>query len=131
MGKTPLKLFIDECLSPHLVTRLNKAGYHAVHPRNYGRTGELDHEVLQRCLLEDLTIVTENAIDFRKLVGSTELHPGLIILPSVGRDRSWSLLEAAIECLKQQGNPANAIVNQVLDVARDGTITLSSLHKSD
>ena len=125
-----MKLFIDECLSPELVTRLNKAGYHAVHPRNYGRAGELDHEVLQHCLAEDLTIVTENAIDFRKLIGSTELHPGLIILPSVNRERSWTLLETAIEHLTQQGDPGNAIVNHVLEVARDGTMTQSPLHKS-
>lgn len=125
-----MRLFIDECLSPLLVARLNEAGYHAVHPRNYGRGGELDHEVLQRCLDEDLTIVTENAIDFRKLIGSTDLHPGLIILPSVSRNKSWMLLEAVIEHLKQQGDPANAMVNQVLEVARDGTMTQSPLHKS-
>lgn len=130
MGQARLRLFIDECLSPALVVRLNEAGYHAVHPRNYGRAGELDHEVLQRCLAEDLVIVTENAIDFRKLIGATELHPGLIILPSVSRERSWLLLEAAIARLKQQGDPGSAIVNQVLDVARDGVMTLSLLHKS-
>lgn len=125
-----MKLFIDECLSPELVIRLNEVGYHAVHPRNYGRAGELDHEVLERCLAEDLTIVTENAVDFRRLIGSTELHPGLIILPSVSRERSWALLQAAIKHLKQRGDPLNAMVNQVLEIARDGTVTLSSLHKS-
>ena len=130
MEQASLKLFIDECLSPDLVVQLNEAGYHAVHPRNYGRAGELDHEVLQRCLDEDLTIITENAIDFRKLVGTTELHPGLIILPSVGRERSWALLEAAIEHLKLLGEPGNVIVNRVLEVSRDGTMTLSPLHKS-
>lgn len=130
MEQASLKLFIDECLSPRLAIWLNEAGYHAIHPRNYGRAGELDHEVLERCLADDLTIVTANALDFRKLIGSTELHPGLIILPSVGRDRSWALLEAAIEHLKKQGDPGNVIVNQVLDVARDGTMTQVTLHKS-
>lgn len=74
--------------------------------------------------------MTENAIDFRKLIGSTELHPGLIILPSVGRERSWALLSAAIEHLKLHGEPGNVIVNQVLEVSRDGATTLSPLHKS-
>jgi hypothetical protein len=36
-------------------------------------------------------VVTENAEDFRKLAGSVELHPGLIVLPSVARNGSWRL----------------------------------------
>src|SRR5687767_12812385 len=104
----PVKLFVDECVSPELARRINAGGrYEAIHPRDYGRSGELDHEVLQRCLAEDRVIVTENAIDFRKLVGSEALHPGLIILPSVGRERSWALLEAAIAFIEASGRPAD------------------------
>ena len=84
-----MRLFIDECISPELARRLNEAGLHeAIHPRDYGRLGEPDHIVLRRCLDEDRTIVTQNARDFRKLIGKEAIHPGLIILPALGRERS-------------------------------------------
>ncbi|WP_425542510.1 DUF5615 family PIN-like protein [Sphingomonas oligophenolica] len=52
-----MKLFIDECLSPALARHLNQSGTHDVlHPRDYGRLGERDDEVLARCLAEDRMI---------------------------------------------------------------------------
>jgi hypothetical protein len=72
-----VKLFIDECLSPRLAARLNASGEHdAMHPRDNGRLGERDDQVLLLCLQESRTIVTENAVDFRKLVAAEEIHPG-------------------------------------------------------
>jgi predicted nuclease of predicted toxin-antitoxin system len=82
-----VRFFIDECLSPQLAIRLNNTGRHdAVHPLHVGRRGEPDHRVLAWCIAEDRITVTENARDFRHLIGKTELHPGLIILPSVDRE---------------------------------------------
>jgi len=116
-----VRLFVDECLSPALARHLNETGVHdAVHPRDYGRLGERDDEVLARCLAEDRAIVTENAIDFRKLVAREEVHPGLIVLPSVTRDESLRLLLGAIALLKTYGDPADVIVNQVLEVEPGG-----------
>lgn len=131
MGKGSLNLFIDECLSPTFVQRLAQAGHWAIHPRDYGRTGELDHEVLQRCLEQDLTIVTENAADFRKLIGKVELHPGLIILPNLDRESSWRLLESAIGFLAKCGDPAQVMVNHVLELDEDGECTLYELPEGD
>ena len=126
-----MNLFIDECLSPTLIQRLAEAGHWAVHPRDYGRTGELDHEVLQRCLEQDLTIVTENAVDFRKLIGKVELHPGLIILPNVDRESSWRLLESAMVFLAERGDPARLMVNHVLEVDESGDCTFYELPNGD
>ncbi|MGO4175847.1 DUF5615 family PIN-like protein [Bosea sp. TAF32] len=123
-----MKLFIDECLSPQLARRLNEEGRHdATHPRDKGRLGEPDHVVLARCLDEDRAIVTENAVDFRKLVARQELHPGLIILPSVSREQSFSLLVNGIAHLASQGGPSDVIVNHVLEIGKDGSFTLSPL----
>ena len=123
-----MKLFIDECLSPNLARWLNDTGEHeAVHPRDVGRLGEGDHTVLARCLEEDRTIVTENAGDFLKLIGSTELHPGLIILPSLTHDETLRLLQTAIAFLQQRGEPADVIVNHVLEVDQDGAVALYEL----
>lgn len=123
-----MKLFIDECLSPQLARSLNETGEHeAVHPRDRGRLGEPDHLVLARCVAEDRVIVTENAVDFRKLVAGEELHPGLIVLPSVGRDLSLRLLIDAINYLASEGDPSNIMVNHVLEVSETGAFTLSPL----
>ncbi len=123
-----VRLFIDECLSPVLAARLNATGLHdALHPRDYGRLGEPDHLVLRRCLLEGRTIVTQNARDFRKLLGATDLHPGLIVLPAVGRERSWSLLEAAISAIAAQGELDGVLINRVLEVTASGEMEFFDL----
>lgn len=123
-----MRLFIDECLSPQLARHLSETGEHdAIHPRDMGRLGDLDHIVLARCLAEDRVIVTENAVDFRKLVAREELHPGLILLPSVSRDLSLQLLIGAIAHLSSLGEPSDVIVNHVLEVSGTGNFILSPL----
>ena len=123
-----MKLFIDECLSPRLALWLNEAGEHdAVHPLHVGRRGLPDHAVLAWCLDEDRTIVTENARDFRKLVGRTELHPGLIVLPALSREETWRLLQVAIAFLIERGEPSDVMVNRVLEVDELGVMTLYDL----
>ena len=123
-----MRLFIDECLSPQLAIRLNNTGRHdAVHPLHVGRRGAPDHHVLAWCIEEDRIIVTQNARDFRRLIGRTELHPGLIILPSVDRERTWTLLQAALGFLESRGEPMSIIVNHVLEVRQTGELTLSPM----
>ncbi len=107
---------------------LNNTGQHdAVHPLHVGRRGAPDHSVLAWCIEEDRVIVTENARDFRRLIGKTELHPGLIILPSVDRKGTWVLLQAALEFLETRGEPTSIMVNRVLEVRETGELTLSSM----
>lgn len=89
--------------------------------------GEPDHVVLARCIAEDRTIVTENAIDFRKLVAREDLHPGLILLPSVAREMSRQLLLNAIAHLISLGLASDVIVNHVLEVSESGAFKLSPL----
>ena len=126
-----MKLFIDECLSPQLAIRLNATGLHdAVHPLHVGRRGEPDHRVLERCIREDRTIVTENGRDFRQLIGETDLHPGLIILPSIDREGTWTFLQAALVFIESRGNPADVMVNQVLELDATGALTLTALPSS-
>lgn len=123
-----MRLFIDECLSPQLAERLNQTGLHdAIHPRDYGRLGEPDHVVLQRCLTEDRAIVTQNACDFRKLVGAAALHPGLIILPAAGRERSTALLDLALAAIEARGDPAVVMINHVVEVAAGGKVEFHEL----
>lgn len=113
-----------------LARHLNLSGVHdALHPRDYGRTGERDDEVLARCIVEDRVIVTENALDFQKLVGREELHPGLIILPNVTRDASLALLRAGIAFLERLGRPQDVMVNHVLEIREGDRTDLYALAK--
>lgn len=123
-----MRLFLDECLSPQIALDLNAEGRHyVIHPRNNGGLGDLDHEVLERCLTEDLVIVTVNARDFRALAAREEIHPGMIMLPCAGRARAEALIRKAIAYLEMLGDPADVMVNRVLEIDRDGEIKMYDL----
>lgn len=108
-----MRLFLDECLSPRIAQALNAEGSHvAAHPRDFGGRGAPDHLVLARCIEEDLVVVTQNARDFRALVVTQDIHPGLIVL---------------IEFLSAGADPMDVMVNHVLEVSADGRMTLSTL----
>jgi len=122
-----LSFFIDECLSPRIAERLCEAGHDAVHPLHTGRRGERDDTVLRRCIDENRIIVTENAADFRALVGQEELHPGLIILPCASREETWRFLMTAIDFLSSKGAVIDVMVNHLLEVDSSGEMALFAL----
>ena len=117
-----MKFFVDECLSPALARRLNDLGFDAFHPLDVGRRGELDHTVLNRCVDEDRILITENARDFRGLVGRVDVHPGLIILPSISRQGTLRLLEVVLEFLGRASDPRDYMFNRVIEVSENATI---------
>ena len=120
-----MRLFLDECLSPRVANELMaEEGYYVVHPRNQGGLGEADHTVLARCIENNLIIVTENARDFRVLAA---IHPGMIILPCLGRVQAKALIGTAIAHLETLGDPTDVMVNKVLEAEADGTMTLYDL----
>ena len=123
-----MRLFLDECLSPRVANELMaEEGCYVVHPRNQGGLGEADHTVLARCIEGDLVIVTENARDFRALAVRTDIHPGIIILPCLGRVQAKALIETAIAHLQTLGDPSDVMVNKVLEAKADGTMLLYDL----
>jgi predicted nuclease of predicted toxin-antitoxin system len=118
-----VKFFVDECLSPVLARRLNELGFDAFHPLDVGRRGEPDYVVLRRCVDEDRILITENAGDFRGLIGRVDVHPGLVILPSLSRVGTLRLLQTVLNFLGQQTDPRNHMLNRVIEVSEDGTIS--------
>ena len=82
-----------------------------------------------RAVQEDRIVVTENADDFRKLAASVELHPGLIILPSVARAEAQRLMELAVAYLLRAGGdrPYDLLVNSVLTVSANGAVHIDPL----
>jgi predicted nuclease of predicted toxin-antitoxin system len=129
-GIEDANFFIDECLSPILAERMCERGINAIHPLHVGWRGRRDDTVLQRCIDEDRIIVTENARDFRKLVGRVEMHPGLIIFPSIDREGTWRLMEIVLDELEKHGDGRDYMFNRVLEVGEDGTIHTYNLPRS-
>ena len=127
-----MRLFLDECLSPRIAHALNAEGVHVVlHPRDFGGLGAPDHDVLSRCVNDDLVLVTQNARDFRALVAVQDVHPGLIILPCVGRARSETLLRSVIDFVSKLGDPMDVMVNHVVEISVDANIAMSMLSTDD
>lgn len=125
-----MKFFIDECISPSLSQHLNQDGLHdAIHPRDRGRLRDPDHVVFARAIEEDRIVVTENADDFRKLAASVDVHPGLIILPSVARDEAQRLMAIVVAHLIDAGGerPQDLLVSSVMTITRAADIRIDPL----
>lgn len=94
-----MRFLIDECLHTSLTQVANNAGHEAHHVTRRGWSGFKDHQLREVILREEFVFVTNNARDFRKLMGESELHAGLIVIipnvtPTVQRDLfGLSLLE--------------------------------------
>jgi len=120
-----LRLFIDECLSPRLARQLRSSNIDAVDPLAYGRRGDQDHIVLQRCAAETRVIVTHNIRDFRKLVGNLSLHPGIIALPEDVFAATEQALRNAVSYINEHRGAAEAddwMINKIVTVKEDGDV---------
>jgi predicted nuclease of predicted toxin-antitoxin system len=127
-----VRLFIDENLSPRLVSVGHDRGYDVTCARDRNLLGRADREILNLCVAEDRVCVTNNADDFRELVGSVELHAGLIVLPNVARDRQFQLLDAALAFIEREAadggqEPRDLMVNHVVELDPAGTAELCEL----
>lgn len=126
------KFLVDECLSPELVEVAVLAGhYESSCVRNRGWLGLKDHELIEKVVAEDYTLVTQNAPDFRgggpgKLGGEhakQPIHAGLVCIDSehgLDLDRQRDLFSIAIEEATKEGD----LVNKALEVFeyRDGSV---------
>ncbi len=123
-----MRFLIDECISPSLSRHLNESGLHdAIHPRDRERLRDSDREVFALAIREDRVIVTENASDFRTLAASVELHPGLIILPSVARAEAQRLMDLVLAYLLEfrHDRPQDLLVSGVLAISASGEIRIA------
>jgi predicted nuclease of predicted toxin-antitoxin system len=113
-----VKFIVDECLSHLLVRDLAAKGYaDAVHPIHIGLCGVRDDTIVDRAIGEDRIIITANARDFRRLLAAVAIHPGAIIVDARGRTPAWQRIQAALAFIELQPNPADYMVNRVVEVS--------------
>ncbi len=111
-----MKFLIDECLHTSLAAIAHEHGHEGFHVVYLGMQGFKDHEVVKRAAERDYTLVTNNAVDFRRLYRHLPLHAGLLILiPNVTPKQQRELFRAAVEELG-----ADEWINSVVEVDLEG-----------
>ena len=75
-----MKFLIDECLSPELAAIEREQGFHSMHVTWIGLKSKSDREIVHHAVEDDWVLVTNNAADFKRLVGRQEVHAGLVCI---------------------------------------------------
>ena len=127
-----MRLFVDENLSPRLVDVGHDRGYDTTCARDRGLLGYSDPKILRVCINEDRVCITNNADDFRDLVETEELHPGLIVMPNVPREKQFELLDVTIDFIEHEAEaagqaPRDLMANRVVEVDDAGVIVVYDL----
>lgn len=128
-----MKLWIDECLSPTLVERVNHRGYWATCNRDRDLLGASDKALHKRVIDEEAVFVTNDEADFVALYRQVDLHTGLLILPQAEkREALWPLLDTALGYIERQAKAAAEttaewMLNKRVDIDPSGTATHEDL----
>ena len=118
-----IRLLFDECMSPRLVGFAHRRGYDATHVNYLELASTPDRHLLPVIAGGDYTFVTNNRRDFIRLYRHVELHAGLlIIVPSSWYEEQRRLVGIALDAIEAGKFDT---VNQLVEVAADGTVTMS------
>ena len=120
------KLLLDENISPWVsVTLSGEDGFDACGVRDRGLLKASDKAVLEKAFVEDRILVTKNVKDFEKLARAAELHAGIIFIEAgdLVREEQLQVIRQAVSFIKRHG----AMLNQVLRISPDGTMTFEEL----
>jgi predicted nuclease of predicted toxin-antitoxin system len=117
-----MTFLIDECLHPSLVHVAELRGQQAFFVAHLGMQGWPDKDVVERALERDFVLVTNNAVDFRRLYERVALHAGLIIVvPQVSPEKQRLLFGAVLDEVGDRW-----LVNTVIEVMlEDQHITIA------
>jgi predicted nuclease of predicted toxin-antitoxin system len=119
-----MRFLIDECLHTSLTAVANSAGFEADHVVYRGLGGSTDAEVLAYAIQHDFVLVTNNAVDFRKLYKREKLHPGLIIfIPQLEPAKQRTIFTAVLK-FTTQNEPINEVIEATIN---RGKVTLKRL----
>lgn len=117
-----MRLYLDEDLSPRIVTLLRERGLDATGAHEAGQVGRSDLEQLRHASREGRCLVTRNVADFlelvRQLINRQEPHGGIIFIPASFRGDEFAILaEAIARCVAAS---PKGLTDQVLFVTKPG-----------
>lgn len=114
---------VDECLSLELVAQAQARGFHATHVVFRGMQGRPDRELVAAAIQEGFALVTNNRKDFLRLYATEEMHAGLVVIVPGGlvSERQSHLFDLVLDAIAKAGD----IVNQVVEVDIEGTVTIT------
>lgn len=123
----PVRLWIDECLSPSLVDTARKR-CEATCNEYRGLLHAKDRVLYAVVTNEEWIFVTNNQRDFLELAERDGLHPGLIVLPQRLREDQPPTLDAVLDYVElhsqQTKTPAAVwMTNRVVEYHDDDTIS--------
>lgn len=87
--------------------------------------------MVRRAIAEDRIIITSNATDYRELLARKTVHPGAIMILALEREKVWRLIEVALTFLEVQPDPAEFMINRVIEVSASEGILPYVLPVSD
>lgn len=106
-----MRFLIDECCCHDLVAAAIDGGYEAHHIDRLDLKGTADRDLMPRIIADSFTFVTNNAVDFRRLFATEELHAGLVILlPNVRRALQVKLFAAVLADLAADDDVVNKAI---------------------
>lgn len=125
----PLKLLVDENLSPQIAVTLRAEGFDVVHVRDRGLNAASDRELFDRAFVEDRLVVTSNVGDFERLARTCQLHAGLVLIEdgTLARDEQLRVVRAALTVMEADRAAGRDMVNRVLRIWADGQHKLQPL----
>lgn len=129
-ARAPLRLLIDEDLSPLVAQRLREEdGIDAIAVRDRGKLGAKDHEVLDLAFSENRILVTANVGDFRRLASARDLHAGIVLLEEgdLLREEQLAAVRGAIAAIAAELDAERDMVNRVLLVGPEGEMTFMNI----
>jgi predicted nuclease of predicted toxin-antitoxin system len=121
-----VKLLVDECLHTSLTKVATDKLYEAYHLTHLGMSGLRDHELMLRVRDEDLTFVTNNAVDFRRLFAKEPIHSGLVIIvPNVIPAIQRALFDAVLDHIGERD-----LTNRVLEAKLSNNLAVIEEYES-
>jgi predicted nuclease of predicted toxin-antitoxin system len=114
----PVKLLLDENLSPTVAHRLRAEGFDVAHVRDRGIPGATDAEVLAKALAEDRILVTSNVDDFARLASAIDVHGGIVLIEDgyLLREEQERVIRHSIALIIAEYDNARDLVNRVLRI---------------
>ena len=121
-----VKLLLDENKTPTAAVVLNGDGVDTCHVRDLGLQGATDQQLLDSAYDEHRILITLNVGDFEKLVRARDRHAGVVLIEQTGqlRDEQIELVRTIALAIAAHGG---ALLNEVLRVAADGTMTFEPM----